>query len=114
MNPRVRQHHRATLRRIAELEDELDHAIARARELADSAPDSEELEETLEQIGVLDAQLLATRRVAITLNRLLPTPQVRLIPPTPTRFPTPRPHHGRSWAKVAFMTARPPRPTHDT
>jgi hypothetical protein len=107
MDDRVRQHHRATLRHIAELQAALDHAIRRTRELADEAPESQAFTEALEAIGVLHARIHAARQLAISLNRMLPAPNVRLVPPTPVRFPTPRPHRGRSWARVVRMAARP-------
>jgi hypothetical protein len=58
----------------------------------------------------LDAQLQAAKRVARALNQMLPRPSVRLVPPTPVRFPTPRPHRGRPFARVMQMPASSPTP----
>lgn len=109
MHNRVSQHHRATLRHIAQLKAELDVAIRRARELADDAPGSEAFHETLANMAALDARIQAARQLATALNAMLPRPEVRLVPPAPERFPTPHPHRGRSWARVVHMPARPPR-----
>lgn len=109
MDPRIRQHHRATLRRISDLNEELDRAIGLARELSESAPASQEFTEALESITELDAQIQAAKRLAVKLNRMLPAPVVRLVPATPARYPTPRPHRARSWARVVQMAARPMR-----
>ncbi len=109
MSHHVRKHHRATLRHIAELRLELDGAIRDARQLADEAPRSTEFADSLESISALHARIAAARQLAITLNRMLPALDVRLVPPTPQRLPTPRPHHARPWAKVVRMAAFPAR-----
>ncbi len=105
MDDRVQQHHRATIRRITALHDALDAAIRAARRLAAEAPGSEVFEQALATVHATHAELDAQRRLARALNAMLPTPSVRLVPPTPVRFPTPRPHRARSFARVMQLPA---------
>ncbi len=109
MSHNVRQHHLPTLRHITELRQQLDCVIRSARQLADEAPGSTAFTEALELIGALHERIDAARQLAVALNRMLPAPVVRLVPPTPKRFPTPRPHRSRPWARVMHMPAQPAR-----
>lgn len=96
---------RAMRRRLHELRRELDVAIREAARLADEQPDGPEFVEALEVVESVGARLAATRRLAASLNRMLPTPDVRLVPPPPERWPAPRPPRGRSFAKRVIMPA---------
>ena len=106
MTDHIRQHHRATLRHIAALRAELDGVITQASELADTDPESESFGQLLADITALHARIGAARRLAVTLNQLLPPPDVQVLPPLPRRSPTPNERRGRDWAKVVLLPVR--------
>ncbi len=105
MNDDLHRHHRATLEHLAELKRALLVAIGYAQKLADEAPASDAFNEALACIARLDERIRGARRLAVALNHMLPTPNVRLVPPTPHRYPTPRRQRVRSWARRVRMPA---------